>query len=403
MQLQWLVARRCVPAPFDIACARIDFDTVDPVNAARHPWLLLLEIADQLERRWPRRAFERLDRYASYRGLLERRPTDVSHATAHGIAAQDTSDLDRRISTVFIRRFNEAAGDQPVVLVVDTMEEVLLGGGVDALLGLLARLVKQCPQLRLILSGRYDLRDRAASALAEFGAVESVAVADFSAAQTTRYLREIRGIADRELCNAIWERTAGHPLLVSMFADLIIEEPGTTPAELREYREPALRLLIDRVIRRIPEEDVRWLVRYGVVPRRLHVADVATVMAPFLTRGRSGPDEYDDPRADQHHLHGRGDIFPFGTPPTGEDAYATLWRRLLDYAGPRSWVSEPDGDGRTVTFHQKVRAPMRDLVGAQRVARELHEAFRDRYDELAAAHPDAPARFLRESVYHGDT
>jgi cellulose synthase operon protein C len=72
IQLQWLVARHCVTAAVDIPCARIDFDVIDPVNVARYPWLLLLEIADQLDRRWPRRVFERLDRYSSYRGLAQR-------------------------------------------------------------------------------------------------------------------------------------------------------------------------------------------------------------------------------------------------------------------------------------------------------------------------------------------
>ncbi|AEV82927.1 hypothetical protein ACWT_1908 [Actinoplanes sp. SE50] len=396
VQLQWLIARRCVPAEFDIPCARIDFDVVDPVVSARYPWLLLLDIAEQLERRWARRVFERLDRFASYRGLLDRQDSQQARAAAEGLTAQDPERLERAVSEIFVRRFNDAAGAGPVLLVVDTMEEVLLGPGADDLLRALARIVAQCPSLRLILAGRYDLRERAGAALAAFGDVRPVALGDFTPEQTGRYLREIRHITDPDLVAAVVERTGGHPFLVAMFADLIAEEPATSPADLRAYRDPALRLLIDRVIRRIPDPDVRWLVRYGVVPRRLYYADLH-MMWPFLVSGRSGVTDRDDPRADRHHLAGDDGVFPVGGEVSAKEA---VWRRLLDYAAQRSWVSEPDRDGRLVVFHQKVRAPMRELIAAQPVALDLHAAFRQRFDDLAAAHPQAPAPFEREAYYH---
>jgi len=80
MQLQCLVARHC--APEGIPCARVDFDDLDPVNVARYPWLLLLEVADQLDRRWPKRVFERLDRFASYRSLARRQSSELSRGAA---------------------------------------------------------------------------------------------------------------------------------------------------------------------------------------------------------------------------------------------------------------------------------------------------------------------------------
>ncbi|GIE85183.1 hypothetical protein [Actinoplanes regularis] len=400
VQLQWLVARRCVPARYDIPCARVDFDLVDPVVAARYPWLLLLEIAEQLERRWARRVFERLDRFSSYRGMLDRQDAEPGRAAMRGLAAQEQHAIDRTVSEIFVRRFNDAAGARPVLLVVDTLEEVLLGADPDELLRMLARIVARCPSLRLVLAGRYDLRERAAAGLAGFGPVQSIALGDFSPEQTGRYLRELRHITDERLCTAVVERTGGHPFLVAMFADLIEEEPGTSPEDLRNYRDPALRLLIDRVIRRIPDHDVRWLVRYGVVPRRLHRNDLIEVMRPFLERNRQGPNDLDDPRQDEHHLSGRDDIFPFRSSEVDPARLERAWRRLLDYAAQRSWVSEPARDGRLVTFHQKVRAPMRELIARQPVARRLHLAFRDRFDRLAGEHPQAPAPFQRESFYH---
>ena len=401
VQLQWLVARRCVPAAADVPCARIDFDVVEPVNVARYPWLLLLEVADQLERRWPRRVFERLDLFSSYRSLTHRQTSELTRGAAKGIAAHDVEQIERQVTAAFVRRFNDAAGDEPVLLVVDTLEEVLLGsGGPDRLLRMLARLVEECPALRLVLAGRYDLRVRAPEAMAAFGPVESVELRDFTPAQATRYLTEIRKIHDPDLCRAVVERTGGHPFLVALFADLIEQDPDTTADELRSYREPGLRLLIDRVVRRIADPDVRWLVRYGVVPRRLRYDDVLSVMRPFLKHGRAGPSVQDDPRTDRHHLAGRDDVFPFGTAAQDDAELAAVWRRLLDYAAHSSWVSEPAGDGKTVVFHQNVRAPMRALISDREVFRDLHEAFRQRFERLAEESPEAPVASLREAIYH---
>ena len=56
-QLRWFVARHCITRRPSIPCARIDFDVVDPVNALRYPWLLLLEIASQLDQQLPSAPF----------------------------------------------------------------------------------------------------------------------------------------------------------------------------------------------------------------------------------------------------------------------------------------------------------------------------------------------------------
>jgi tetratricopeptide (TPR) repeat protein len=411
MQLQWLVARHCVPAARDIPCARIDFDVLDPVNVARYPWLLLLEVADQLDRRWPRRVFEKLDQFSSYRGLTRRETSELTQTAARGMAALDLADVEEQVVGVFVRRFNAAAGDRPAVVVVDTLEEMLLSGvsGTDRLLRLLARVVRGCPALRLIVAGRYDLRepDRAPAAIAALEPVKSIRIADFSLEQADVYLRDLRGIADPALRTAVVGRTLGQPLLVALFADLIEQEPAIRPHELLHQQEPALRLLIDRVIRRIQDPDVRWLVRYGVVPRRLRYEDVATVMRPFLARGRAGPSERDDPRRDEHHLAGRDDVFPFGSAAHGDDAaqdddaaLTAAWCRLLSYAALASWVYEPAGDSGAVVFHPNVRAPMRQLVSGQPVFHDLHEAFRERFEALADSDPVGRSSHLREAVYH---
>jgi cellulose synthase operon protein C len=400
-QLRWLIARRCVTADADIACARIDFDVVDPVNVARYPWLLLLDIAAQFDLRWPRRVFERLDRFASYRSLAQRRTSELTREAASGLADLDLEEVERQVTEIFVRRFNQAARGRPSVLIVDTLEEVTVGGvgQADSLLRLLGLLVRECPRLRLVLAGRYDLRELAPQAMLELPPAESFELTNFGPDQVDAYLRDIRGITDPTLHRAVYERTQGQPFEVAIFADDICEQPGISAEQIATLGEPATRLLIDRFINRIVDPDVRWLVRYGVIPRRLRFDDIAAVMLPFLVRGRSGPSDSDDPRKDEHHLVGSDAVFPFGAPLHDDAAIDETWRRLLRYAAKVSWVS-PVEDGGSVVFHPNVREPMRDLVSQQPVFGELHEAFRRRFEYLAEQDQANRAAYLREAVYH---
>lgn len=400
IQLQWLVARHCVTASMDIPCARIDFDVMDPVNLTRYPWLLLLEVAEQLDRRWPRRVFERLDRYSSYRGLARRMTSELTREAAQGLAGLDVRTHEQAVTEIFIRRLNAAAGERPVLLIVDTVEEAVLGGSdPGGLIRFLGTLLRGCPALRLVLAGRYDLRERMPEAIAELEPVEPVLLTDFAPDQVRTYLASLRGITEPALHDAVLARTDGQPFLVALFADFIDDHQEITPGELLRYREPLVELLIDRIIRHIADPNVQWLVRYGVVPRRLRFDDVRAVIWPMLARGRSGPSDWDDPRADEHHLRGRDDVFPFGSPPQDDAALTETWQRLLAYVARPSWVLSAD-DGQSVVFHPNVRMPMRDLISRHPAFRDLHEAFRRRFEQLARENLASRAAYLREAVYH---
>ena len=396
-----LVARYCVTAAADIPCARIDFNVVNPVNLARYPWLLLLEVADQLDRRWPRRVFERLDRFMPYRSLAKRMTSELTREAGRGLDGMNAEDIERQVTEMFVRRLNGAADNRPIVLIVDTLEEVILGsaGGPERLIRLLATLLRECPALRLVLAGRYDLRERAAEAMAELEPAESVRLTDFAPEQVIAYLADIRGITDPAMHAAVISRTHGQPFLVALLANFVEDQPDTTPEELLNYREPLTHFLIDRVIQRIADPNVRWLVRYGVVPRRLRFDDLTAVMGKLMARSRSGPGKWDDPRDDRHHLRGRDDVFPFGDPPKDEAALADVWQQLLTYAARPSWVSPAD-DGQSVVFHPNVREPMRDLISQRQVFRELHDAFRRQFVRLAEENPASRTAYLREAVYH---
>ncbi|MFD7406737.1 hypothetical protein ACFV7R_29580 [Streptomyces sp. NPDC059866] len=596
IQLRWLVSRVCVPLPQDVPCARVDFDVIDPGNAMRWPELLLLEIADQLQLRLPEGHFASLRELARHRLLLHRRPVADS-------VLPDDEAVRQEIVRRFVSRLNALDQDRPVLVIVDTLEEPLLGDrqGTEAILRLLARVVRVCPSLRLILAGRYDLRERVSSeVLTEFsedrrlsaqafgphhvktyldvvtevlripllgerlarsepsalvktpgpalltrpslplqdlvtpkGAqwpplknlnpidpwaapdaldevvslLESVAEPRhrrhllneaarqakdelrrpakftgeqvdvyiqtlhalieqpdrrlhlFSAAlarggpslrrkverhterqlamyletlqqlartapfdpdapqeeapegiehqelqrftdeQGEAYLTEVRNITDPELCRTAIDRSHGLPLNLALFADAIEQDPGLTPADIRADSGPLLRYLIERVIRRIEDPMVRWVVRYGAVPRRLRFDDLE-IMRDHLLRGMTEGDPGDDPRQDPHHLFGSADVFPFREGDLPEDWRIRLWRRLRAYAARNSWVYEQPEEQGVLHFHPDVLIPMRDLVRAQPVFRDLHETFVRRYDDLAARDEGQWTVHAREALYH---
>src|SRR3984957_18508854 len=63
MHVRWAGRPRPpVPAQARTRCARIDFDAVDPIAATREPYLVLLAMADQLDRQLPGDAFGKLVR-----------------------------------------------------------------------------------------------------------------------------------------------------------------------------------------------------------------------------------------------------------------------------------------------------------------------------------------------------
>ncbi|MCX4835189.1 hypothetical protein OG746_41535 [Streptomyces sp. NBC_01016] len=408
MQLRWLVSRKAVTAEADINCARIDFDVVDPLNAAHWPWLLLLEAAEQLEQRLPQRVFTGLEKYAAYRSLL-RRPTSRSAAeAARGIRSQDENRIGREVVDAFTSRFNKSFGtERPALLVVDTLEEVVLRSAshTDGLLRLLGETVRACPALRLILSGRHDLSIRHGQALASLGDYENVQVAQFTPDEADRYLRDIREVRHSKLREIIVRRSDGMPFHLALFADVTDQNPEVTAEELGSLRDPLIRYLVKRVLRRIEDPVVLWLVRYGVIPRRLRREHVHDILRPHLEKRRTaGPAESaDDPLTDAHQLHSEGAVFP-PVPPPDRERLNNAWGKLLQYAGGSSWISEVAGDEESVVFHSVVLGPMRDLISDKNVFTELHRDFAQRFEQRAAdageADPENWAWYLRESLYH---
>lgn len=393
MQLRWFVARRCVPAPNRIPCARIDFDAVAASTAARHPWLLLVEIAAQLDRQFTYGLYQDLlTTYGPYRALLYRSGRR-SGSVEPPVKAVDIDGEDIRAR--FTSGLVERAANRPVVVVLDTVEELLqrLGDEPTGLLRLLKRLHDDVPALRVVFASRVASPERLLPGL------RSVPIESFDDDEQRRYLRDIRKVDDPKLIDAIVAKTRGTPFTLAVYADLVHKEPDITPQEILEIEDPGVQYAIERVVKRIGDDQIRWLLRYGVVPRTLTFRFVTDVMAPFLASGLEGGSPDDDPHRDrrstevwlQHRTRA----------PRTEAEFRDLWQRLINYASAYSWVWVIAGEEDAVCFHPVVREPLRNLVRSQPVYRRLNLAAARHYERLAADPASGKwAELMCEAVYH---
>ncbi|HXM57400.1 MAG TPA: hypothetical protein VOB72_18525 [Candidatus Dormibacteraeota bacterium] len=411
MLLRWLIADLCVREPRRVPCARIDLDLVDPTSVCAEPWLVLLELAHQLDQQLPGAPFRELLRErGQLRALLARVPTSTADAAAGLISnPKERARIERDVRDRFLSICDDAALSLggPILLVFDTLEELVVrvdpSAELDRFVDLLAEVHDGCEALRLVLSGRYDLRRRMPSFASRFPTVRYWKVPRFGGDECRRYLREIRGLVRDDLVNIIVRRTRGVPFTLALFADVVQDDPSIQREQLESMEQPFEIHLVSRVLARIEDPRVRWLVRYGVIPRTLNYGFVRDVMLPYLRTAMTGVSELDAPERDPiPELRGSiaGDLFPTDALRSPADLdIREVWERLLRFADTSSWVSESP-DHETVRFHPNTLRPMRGWLENHPVFEALHRAAADYFERRAQAEPDQWARWTCEAVYH---
>ncbi|WP_035847659.1 hypothetical protein [Kitasatospora azatica] len=402
MLLHWFTARYCMSRDTPVPCARVDFDTVDPLTAAGHPWLLLTEFAAQLDRQLPGTPFyEFRASYAQFEGALDPLTVGGGRAVLDGLvdeAAVASAALD-----LFVATLAQALTDRPVVLLLDTMEELTLRSSPrqEQFTALCGALLASVPQLRLVLSGRYPLAGRLAGFAEHLPEAVTLALTGFAPDEADRYLAEVRGMGDEELRRAVVKAAQGLPFTLSLYADL---SPGLTVEQIESRHSPGLLYAIDRVLERIEDDRLRWILRYGVVPRRLTFDFLRNVMRPHLVLGIRGEEGTDDPDQDRRPTLRKEIFLHRENPgiPAGDAELRRLWESLTVFAEASSWLlwdAKTDG---AVVVHPIVREPLRRLLSEHPVydSRPLHRDAADYYGRLATAQPDRWPDWRIEQLYH---
>lgn len=415
MFVRWLIARRCVPEPYTIPCGRLDFDFVDQFRRSEHRWLLLLDLAREMSLQIPGNVFESLiKKFADRERILAHQQIQQATAATDSALPADAAS-EEEILFLFGEAIRNAKLIKPIVIILDTFEEVILYRPADlvAIVRLINMLRPAIPNLLVILSGRYDLSEpkpdeeiRVPEFNAEFGRfVETIQLKPFADDEALGFL-QLRGLSKERPLDAVVERADGNPFKLALFADILLDDLKITEETIRSYESVDLLYLIERVLARIPKT-LQWLLRYGVVPRKLTLSFVKDVMKPHLLRAVSGDDSHDvpqrsellNPKVQKKMLE--KEIFLVESPQHDLDL-DKLWMELQKYASNSSsaWVTIKPSDPYTAGFHTDVVNPMRRWLEKESVYRLLHEDAIAYFENKAKAEPNEWARHMREAVYH---
>ena len=411
--LCWLGARWCLPRGVPIA--RVDFDFLGDSERALAPVFLLGKLAERLDTQLPGAPFFELLRDMAE----ERRRSLAPHGGApladDGVQARLVT-LDAEVRERLARTLVERCAGQSVVLVLDTLEEATLKHQVNVLdvveaISAVRQRVQElapaphAPRLLLILAGRYTLAEQYPLVQARFASqVLACEVTPFDDAESRSYLqRRLTGIKPPSdpLLAAVVQRAHGSPFKLSLYADILLTTPDLDVAGLGRGVDVDMLYLIERVLKRIADPRLRWLLRYGVLARRLTRSFVDHVLLRAMRRAWRGDLRGDDPAFDgvAHKDWPALWAGPSGAAQRKLDTDA-LWRQLRDYASASSWVSVDAQVSDAVVIQPVVSHPMRRalLQRDRPVVEQIHRAAMAYARSTASQRSDAER--LAELSYH---
>jgi cellulose synthase operon protein C len=415
MFLRWLSARYCLQG--QIPVARVDFDFLDESEAGLEPRFFLGKLAERLNLQLRAQPFgELIDTVREMRAAaLSRR------ARGFGRSSRTARAEEEEVTTRFASALEQNCRG-PVILVFDTLEDAALKHGVDlptivqAIVGMRSEMEKlagnagrQPPHLVLILAGRYTLMQQYPALHEACRAVMlTCETTPFDAEESRRYLIEKRAVPDSEALAAAVRRARGSPFKLMLYADVLLTSPAISAADIDRFGRIDLLYLIERVLKRIPDYPLRWVLRYGVIARRLTRRFLEDVLGPHLERAMRGNRRYDDPAID--------DVKDAGWPSLwyGQDRasrqgpvdYDALWTRLRVYASASSWISTAADVPDALLIQPVVTHPMRRVLREQQVflliqrtaVRVLKARLAEGGDSVMTS--EAVAEHLKALTYH---
>ena len=392
MFLRWLVAREAIPRPKCIPVATLDFDDIDISKLAEFPGLIFIRFAEQLNRQIPRTPFgEYLGDYGRFEVLLlppARLPGGLNVSSLESELRNDP-----QLNAFLEERFADKLS-KPAVVLLDTLEKGVLHfpGALRKTLTCLRSAHERNSHLKVVLSGRYDLKERG---YLEKGDPEPVALKPLKEEDARRLLCDVIGLKPSEVIDAIVRKSEGNPFILSLIAQLVQSGKVKTETEV-DALKPEFAYLIERIIDQIPDSQraVRWVVRYGVVPRSLTREFLQTVMRPHLEPERSSAAK------DGHR--DRLQQFAESFPRASEFDLEAVWQDLQLYADTCGWLR---ADAESLRFQPEVVRPMRALLRGEPVFGELHASAAAWFSACAeeaekADDGDTCVRATAEALYH---
>jgi hypothetical protein len=426
MFVRWLLARHCVP--HETAVARIDFDFVHTQTVSRYPWLLLLSLAEQLNRQIEGSPFGRsFSTDFDLVSLLSRPGSEFgsgSRKAREEKLKQNEVQLRETVVKKFIDALNESSYQKTFVIVLDTLEQMALyrKPGLLAVLEQLQAVHKGYDRTRLLLSGRYNLEEYLKEYKNRFKKdTVTHELQPFDKDDARIYLTQHRGVKDESIVNAIVakcasksgdqasgngaETSGNNPFKLSLFVDLYEQKEVNTATEILNYPSTDIEYLIHRVVRRIVEPTVQWLLRYAAIPRQFNYEIFEKVLAPHLVAELIEARQWDQVNRK----------FPPGAESFNEKEHwkplrgnkrtlnlRAIWSHLRKYASSYSFISFDSGEDSAVRLQPDVVVPMRRLLKQQEIFRPLH-ADAEKYFLAKARHEKDSKQWVEhicEAIYH---
>ncbi len=426
MFARWLISRYLVPNKIPVA--QIDFDFLDLSTVSKLPWLLIFDIAEQLNFQIKGSPFQEiLLSYGTDTSLLRPQSKGDSDDKREEKIELLVNNVSEAVIDSYISRISdslkEISFDKPFVIILDTLERVIFHPDQQFtqkffdILTLLQKLATENPQMRLLLSGRYDLSENIPNYESHFQSKTILLeLHPFTEVESRKYLLEKRKVKDRSIVDAIInksitkvkevnDKTECNPFKLSLLTDFYQQGIAKTAKEISEIKRTDLAYLIERIIKHIPEESVRWLLRYATIPRAFSYDFFEKVLAKHLEAELINNRNYD--LADSKMPKGaeiyadRGiwnrdevDIDKLNLQP--------IWNNLKNYASGYSWIKFDETDNNLLRFQPDVVVPMRFLLEEQKIFEELHiDAIK--YFEDKAGNAESSEIWVKniiEAIYH---
>lgn len=435
MALRWLIAHHCIPRNLPIV--HIDFDYL--AGKSQHPSSILSLCIQQLSNQLPGSSLRsivlegqdlqessRLDSYESVESFsdstknLLQHTDNLRYALAEALTSLPTS----------------------ATIVVDTFEEAVLQGSttVADFLNILTELVESCPALRLIVSGRLAVKGGAfGDALADnYSKVHAFYVRQmrtfrmpqFDRQEAISYLHSRGWMVStsqfKDLPEVNLSRSAASgpdyrpqnededgsreysPFHLAMLADLWLsyQAKGLASDKMAEIEAELLThmadvkviYLIERVIARIEDVSLRWMVRYGAVPRKLTKDFFIQVVVPHMQAVDEGRSKLDDPLRDKLPAALAERTLYVGS--IGEVNPYEAWSKLSRLADTNEWLERIDAE--TLLLHLCIKQPMRSLLKSHSVLRQIHQDAQKYFAQRREDSTDFQSEldFEQEEIYH---
>lgn len=407
MFVRWLISRYCLPEPNRIHVARLDFDLLNLEFLSLHPLLLLLDIAEQLDQQIERRPFqEKFSRMWKFRPLLKRSPPSVDRTSLEAQFDVIETSWNQTALQEFRLALSDVQFTGPIVIAIDTLEEMLLlnRSSLASVIQLVKELHESYKSIRLVLSGRYDLREELPE-LKELLTTEAISyeVQRFTKSDARYYLTQKRGLSDPEYVEAIAEKCADkkeqliNPFILSLMTDLVTSKDIKSVEEIRKYPSAEVAYMIQRIIDRLKDFDIRWMLRYAVIPRVLTLDILEKVLWKHLIQEREkqrGKDLNTPPTAEKFD---QKDYWQYGE---SASTAAQAWEKLKPFVTSYGWISLDKTDPGQLRLHSEVVVPMRYLLAQEDIFLLLHKDAMRYFAERADNDPPRAHTWLAEALYH---